>query len=191
MPCQLIGVNISPQSWPSWSAILRSREMSMQRKTILHQTFELGISLKGVGALFEIAGGVLLWIVKPSQMNDIVRWLGENVLADAPHHPFTTHVLNASQRFADHGTTFASYYLLAHGAVKLALVICLLWNKIWAYPLTIAVFGAFMVYQVNRFTHTHAWALIWLTVFDAVIVYLTWQEYQEQRVKRSEKIATQ
>ena len=165
--------------------------MSMQRKTILHQTFELGISLKGVGALFEIAGGVLLWIVKPSQMNDIVRWLGENVLADAPHHPFATHVLNASQRFADHGTTFASYYLLAHGAVKLALVICLLWNKIWAYPLTIVVFGAFMVYQVNRFMHTHAWALIWLTVFDAVIVYLTWQEYQEQRTKRSETIATQ
>jgi uncharacterized membrane protein len=165
--------------------------MSMQRKSILHQTFEVGISLKGVGALFEIASGVLLWVVKPSQMNDMVRWLGENVLADAPHHPFATHVLNASQRFADHGATFASYYLLAHGAVKLALVICLLWNKIWAYPLTIAVFGAFMVYQVRRFTHTHAWALIWLTVFDAVIVYLTWKEYQEQRAKRTEKTAAQ
>jgi uncharacterized membrane protein len=43
---------------------------------------------------------------------------------------------------------------------------------------------------VRRFTHTHAWALIWLTVFDAVIVYLTWKEYQEQKAKRSEKIAT-
>jgi uncharacterized membrane protein len=165
--------------------------MSMQRKTILHQTFEVGISLKGVGALLEIAGGVLLWLVKPSQMNDIVRWVGENLLVDAPHHPFATHVLNASQRFADQGTTFASYYLLAHGTVKLALVICLLCNKIWAYPLTIAVFSAFMVYQVHRFTHTHSWTLIWLTIFDAVIVYLTWQEYQEQKAKRSEKVAAQ
>ena len=164
--------------------------MSMQRRSILHQSFEVGISLKGVGALFEIASGVLLWLVKPSQMNDIVRWLGENVLADAPHHPFATQVLNASQRFADHGTTFASYYLLAHGIVKLVLVICLWCNKLWAYPLTIIVFGAFMVYQVRRFTHTHAWALIWLTVFDAVIVYLTWNEYREQKVKRSKTVAT-
>jgi uncharacterized membrane protein len=162
----------------------------MQRKSILHQSFEVGISLKGVGALFEIASGLLLWFVKPSQMNDIVRWLGENVLADAPHHPFAVHVLNASQRFADNGTTFASY-LLAHGVVKLALVVLLLFNKIWAYPLTIAVFGAFMVYQVHRFTHTHSWALIWLTVFDAVIVYLTWKEYQEQRAARRKKSSAQ
>ena len=163
----------------------------MQRKSILHQSFEVGISLKGVGALFEIAGGMVLWFVKPSQMNDIVRRLGENLLADAPHHPFAVQVLNASQRIADNGTTFASLYLLSHGVVKLALVICLLLNKMWAYPLTIVVFAAFMVYQVHRFTHTHSWALIWLTVFDAVIVYLTWQEYQEQRAARTKKIATQ
>jgi uncharacterized membrane protein len=186
MCCQPIGVNISPQSWPSWSAILRNREMSMQRKTILHQSFEVGISLKGVGALFEIAGGVLLWVVNPSQMNGIVRRVADYLFVDAPHHPFASHVLNASQRMADHGTTFASYYLLSHGIVKLALVICLWCNKLWAYPLTIVVFSAFMVYQVHRFMHTHSWALIWLTIFDAVIVYLTWREYQEQRVKRSE-----
>jgi uncharacterized membrane protein len=163
----------------------------MQRKSILHQSFEVGISLKGVGALFEIAGGMVLWFVKPSQMNEMVRRVGEDLLADAPHHPFAVHVLNASQRFADNGTTFASLYLLSHGVVKLALVICLMLNKIWAYPLTIAVFTAFMVYQVHRFTRTHSWALIWLTVFDAVIVYLTWKEYQAQKAKRSEKIAAQ
>src|SRR5271156_936274 len=163
----------------------------MQRKSILHQSFEVGISLKGVGALFEIASGMVLWFVKPSQMNEIVRWLGENVLADAPHHPFAVHVLNASQRFADNGTTFASLYLLSHGVVKLALVICLLLNKMWAYPLTIVVFSVFIVYQVHRFMYTHSWTLIALTIFDAVIVYLTWQEYKEQRAKRSEKIATQ
>jgi uncharacterized membrane protein len=163
--------------------------MTKQSKSILHQSFEVGISLKGVGALFEMAGGLLLWFVKPSQMNEIVRRLGESFLADAPHHPFATHVLNASQRMADNGTTFASLYLLSHGVVKLALVICLWFNKIWAYPLTIVVFTAFMVYQVGRFTHTHSWTLIWLTIFDAVIVYLTWKEYQEQTAAQRKKRA--
>jgi uncharacterized membrane protein len=161
----------------------------MQAKSLLHQSFEVGISLKGLGALFEIACGLLLWFVKPAQMNEIVRRLGENLLADAPHHPFAVHVINASHHIADNGTTFASLYLLSHGVVKLALVICLLLNKMWAYPLTIAVFGAFMVYQVHRFTHTHSWALIWLTVFDAIIVYLTWREYQEQKAARSNSAA--
>jgi uncharacterized membrane protein len=184
MLCQPIGVNISPQSWLSWSANLRNSELSMQRKTILHQSFEVGISLKGVGALFEIAGGLVLWFANPSQMNDIVRRLCESLFVDAPHHAFAAHVLNASQRMADHGTTFASLYLLSHGVVKLALVILLWFNKIWAYPLTIMVFTAFMAYQVHRFTHTHSWTLIALTIFDAVIVYLTWKEYQEQRARR-------
>jgi uncharacterized membrane protein len=163
----------------------------MQVKSILHESFEVGISLKGIGALCEIAGGVALWLVNPSQMNDIVRKLGENLLADAPHHPFAVHVLNASQRMADHGTTFASLYLFSHGIVKLALVILLLLNKLWAYPLTIVVFIGFMAYQVRRFTHTHAWSLIALTIFDAVIVFLTWKEYQQQKTARREKMVAQ
>ena len=74
--CRSIGANILPHIWPSWNADRRRSQMSMQRKSILHQSFEVGISLKAVGALFEIVGGVLLWVVKPSQMNDIVRRVG-------------------------------------------------------------------------------------------------------------------
>ncbi|MFZ3215965.1 MAG: DUF2127 domain-containing protein [Candidatus Acidiferrales bacterium] len=163
----------------------------MQSKSILHQSFEVGIALKGVGALFEIFVGVALWFVKPSGMNEIVRRVCENLLVDAPHNVIFSHVLNASQRLADKGTTFAAIYLFSHGVVKIALVISLWLNKIWAYPLTIMVFTAFMVYQVHRFTRTHSWALIALTVFDGVIIYLTWKEYQQQKAKRGTKIGTE
>jgi uncharacterized membrane protein len=44
-----------------------------------------------------------------------------------------------------------------------------------------------MGYQLHRFTRTHSWALIWLTVFDAVIIYLTWKEYQQLQMKQREK----
>jgi len=96
----------------------------------------------------------------------------------------------ASQKLASGSPMFVSLYLLSHGLVKALLVVCLWLNKLWAYPLTIGVFTAFMAYQLYRFTHTHSWTLIALTIFDAVIVYLTWQEYQAQRARRSEKIAT-
>jgi uncharacterized membrane protein len=65
-----------------------------------------------------------------------------------------------------------------------------LWlNKLWAYPLTIAVFGAFAVYQVFRFTHTHSWALVILTIFDVLIILLTWNEYRHQKEKRQSGVA--
>jgi uncharacterized membrane protein len=68
--------------------------------------------------------------------------------------------------------------------VKVLLVTCLWLNKLWAYPMTIGVFGAFALYQVFRFTHTHSWALIVLTIFDVLIILLTWNEYRHQETIR-------
>jgi uncharacterized membrane protein len=50
--------------------------------------------------------------------------------------------------------------------------------------LTIAVFSAFSGYQLYRFTHTHSLALILFTVFDVLIIYLTWREYRDQKLSR-------
>jgi uncharacterized membrane protein len=63
-------------------------------------------------------------------------------------------------------------------------VTALWFDKLWAYPLTMAVFAAFSVYQVYRFAHTHSLALALLTVFDVLIIYLTWEEYREQKLIR-------
>jgi uncharacterized membrane protein len=78
-------------------------------------------------------------------------------------------------------------YLISHGVVKTLLVIALWLDKLWAYPLTIVVFSAFMGYQLHRFTRTHSWTLIALTIFDAVIIYLTWKEYQQLQAHQREK----
>lgn len=164
--------------------------MKVAPKLILHESFRVGISLKGVGGLFEVFGGMVLWLVQPQKMNDIVRRICDALLVDAPHSKIVSHVLNASQKMADSGSTkFAAMYLLSHGVVKTLLVIALWRDKLWAYPLTMVVFSAFMGYQLHRFTRTHSWALIWLTVFDAVIIYLTWKEYQQLQIKQREKAA--
>lgn len=162
--------------------------MKMAPQFILHESFRVGISLKGVGGLFEVFAGVVLWLVKPQEMNEIVRRICVTLLVDAPHSTIALHVLNASQKIADNGSTqFAAIYLVSHGVVKTLLVIALWCDKLWAYPLTIVVFSGFMGYQLHRFTHTHSWSLIWLTIFDALIIYLTWREYQQLQTKQREK----
>jgi uncharacterized membrane protein len=65
--------------------------------------------------------------------------------------------------------------------VKVTLVIALLRNKLWAYPWMIAVLLAFIAYQVYLIVLGPSPGLVALTVFDVLIVVLTWREYQKQR----------
>ena len=39
----------------------------------------------------------------------------------------------------------------------------------------------FMIYQVYRFSYSHSVGLVLLTLFDAVIVYLTVVEYRKRK----------
>ncbi len=98
------------------------------------------------------------------------------------------HLHRAFERLADGGSHFASWYLLSHGGVKLCLVLALLWNKLWAYPLMIVMLSAFIGYQMYRFTLTHSAAMIVLTVFDLIVIALTWIEYRQQIAHRQRVI---
>lgn len=83
------------------------------------------------------------------------------------------------------GRHFAAVYLLSHGLVKLVLVVELLRNRLWAYPLMVVMLGIFVGYQSYRFFLTHSIAMVILTVFDLAVIALTAMEYREQlRIRR-------
>jgi uncharacterized membrane protein len=64
--------------------------------------------------------------------------------------------------------------------VKVILVTALLKNQRWAYPWTIAFLGIFIVYQVYRLSLKASVGLTALTIFDALIAWLTYREYRKQ-----------
>jgi uncharacterized membrane protein len=65
--------------------------------------------------------------------------------------------------------------------VKVVLVVALLLNKLWAYPCLIVVLLVFICYQLYRIVLDPTAGLVALTLFDAVIVALTWREYRRLR----------
>lgn len=156
------------------------------RKLALHDTFRAGITLKGIDGILEAIGAVLLWFVKPSSLSALSMVLFEHDLPLDRHDFIATRVLHLSVSLANGGKTFACIYLLSHGITKAALVTALWFDKMWAYPLTIVVFTVFSCYQIYRFTHTHSIVLAVVTVFDVLIICLTWSEYRTQR-KRAQK----
>jgi uncharacterized membrane protein len=165
--------------------------MATRGSSLLHESFEVGIAIKGFDGLLEALGGAIILFMKPSEMNNLVRKMCEHLLARAPHSAVAIHMFNASQNMTSSSAKFAALYLLSHGLVKVLLVTCLWLNKLWAYPLTIAVFGAFAIYQVFRFTHTHSWALVVLTIFDVLIILLTWNEYRHQKAVKQNGVASE
>jgi hypothetical protein len=81
------------------------------------------------------------------------------------------------------GARFTSGGALSAGPrrVKVTLVIALLRNKLWAYPWMIAVLVAFIAYQVFLIVLSPTSGWIAPTVFDVLIVVLTWREHRKQR----------
>ena len=57
-------------------------------------------------------------------------------------------------------------------------MIGLLRNKLWAYPVSLAVLGLFIIYQLYRFSYSHGVGLLVLTGFDGVVMGLVWHEYR-------------
>jgi uncharacterized membrane protein len=150
---------------------------------LIHGTFRAGITLKGVDSLLEAIVGILL-VVNPAALHNLsVRLWTYGAFRSA--HPFLASHLAEQLQKTD--PAFAAAYLISHGLVKVVLVIALWMEKLWAYPLAILVFAAFVFYQMFRFTHTHSIGLILLTIFDIAIIYLTWLEYRDQKRLRATK----
>ncbi len=150
----------------------------LRRGELRERLFRIGVSLKGLDAALEIAAGAGLFFVSPASILRVVAFLTQDELAEDPRDLVANYLLHAAKHFSLRSEYFMALYLLSHGVIKLGLVGALLKNKLWAYPLAVVVFGAFIVYQLYRFTFTHAVGLIALSLFDAVVIWLVWLEYR-------------
>jgi uncharacterized membrane protein len=155
-----------------------------QPKDRLDRLFEIGIIAKGLNGLVEVIGGLLLLFVSPASVHSLAFRLTQEELSEDPHDFIATHLLHSAYGVTGGAVLFGALYLLSHGAIKIFLVVSLLRNKLWAYPLTIVVLSAFVVYQLYRIALRVTFGMVALTVFDLIIIALTIREYQHQRTAR-------
>ena len=159
-------------------------ESRFRQGDLLDRAFLVGIILKGLDGLLEVLGGLLLLLVSPATIADLARALTQHELSEDPHDFLATHLLHATGTLTGSALTFGAVYLLSHGLVKIVLVAALLRNQLWAYPALIVFLIVFIVYQLYRMTYAPSIGLVGLTVFDAIVTWLTIREYQRQRALR-------
>ncbi|HZX99094.1 MAG TPA: DUF2127 domain-containing protein [Dermatophilaceae bacterium] len=147
--------------------------------------FEIGIIFKGLDGILETIGGLLLLAVTPATINRLAEWLTQHELSEDPHDFIASHLLGYAHGLTGSAVTFAAVYLLLHGITKIVLVAALLRNQIWAYPWMIGFLLIFIVYQLYRIVLSPTFGLTALTIFDAIIVWLTWREWRKQTTDRA------
>jgi uncharacterized membrane protein len=144
----------------------------------IHQIFDISVSLKGLHALFEIVAGIALYLTSTETIvGGITRWSNREIAMER-HDWIASHLLRFAETFSVARHDFYAFYLLSHGIVKLVVVIGLLKEKLWAYPASFVVFGAFIAYQLYRYSFTHDTGLILLSIFDLFVIALAVHEYR-------------
>ncbi len=114
-------------------------------------------------------------------MGDVSRfliWVTGKELSEDPKDFIATHLVHLANTLSVSGYRLTIAYLLVHGFVKVFLVYMLLRRHLWAYPLAIAIFTAFGVYQVYQYSISHSLLLLALTVLDVAVIVLTVWEYR-------------
>jgi uncharacterized membrane protein len=151
------------------------------KEASIRRIFYAGMIIKGIDGFLETVGGVLLFLIRPDQLAGIIRFLTQKELVEDPKDAVIAYLLNASHYFSVRSELFIAAYLLANGLVKIVIVMSLLKNKLWAYPLGITLFSAFVGYQVYQYAQSGSPVILVFMCFDVLVIALTWHEYRVVR----------
>ena len=147
----------------------------------VHEYYTVGIFLKALNGILEIAGGILILFIHPASMNRLILIVFGHELLEDPGDFLANYLLRLVRHISFFTKIFGSIYLLGHGFIKLGLVIALLKRKLWAYPAAILVFTLFIISQIFILYYHYSSLLVLITIVDVFIIYLIWLEYKNVR----------
>jgi len=129
----------------------------------LHRLFILSVALKGLNALLEIVASIIILLT--GALTGVFSIFFHSIESSA------------------HTQLFVAAYLFIHGIVKVFIVIGLISRRLWAYTLAEVVLFLFIAYQMYEYTfHDSLW-LLGLSIFDTLLLWLTWREHQSMKNK--------
>jgi uncharacterized membrane protein len=147
----------------------------------LHRVFVYSIVLKALSAAIEFGAGVVLFFISTASIVALVNTVTLTELVEDPNDLVATTLLHMAHALSISDKSFYAAYLVSHGLIKLALAFGLLRGLRWSYPAALITLGAFVGYQLYRYSYTHGLGLLLLTVFDIFVIGLIWQEWRARR----------
>ncbi len=158
--------------------------LRQNRDRLLHWLFEASLAIKGLLCASETLAGLGLLLTPNLLIARFIFWVTHFEIAEDPTDTLANLTLRAVEYFPIPTQHFYALYLLAHGGLKLTIVL-LLWRRVlWAYPAGMAVLAGFVAFQVYEFVHAGSPFLLILALFDCVMIGLVWQEWRALKLAR-------
>ena len=141
--------------------------------------FQIGMWWRiGYGVL-RIVFGLTILKVAGMPLIEVLNTLMSHELIEDPNDllfSLASHILAGHPLYVSY---FISFYFIFWGVIDVVLSYNLIKHRLWAFPVSFALIGLFIVYEAVRFTHTHSLVLLWVMFLDAVILWLVWREYKK------------
>lgn len=150
-------------------------------EALLRRVFRYSLLLKAAHSVLELIAGVALYAASGDAILRAARALTRHELLEHPDDLVARTLLRAAESLAIEQKAAATVYLVSHGLAEVVLVVLILRNRIWAYPLYMVALSLLIVYQCYQLTLDFWLLLALLTLWDVVVVYLTWHEFRVQR----------
>jgi uncharacterized membrane protein len=151
--------------------------MKTLSETSIRRFFRISLVFKGAFSVLEFVGGLLAYFISQQFLLNFVTAVTQEELTEDPRDFIAHYLVESAGQLSVSSQHFAALYLISHGIIKSWLIVGLLRNKLWYYPIAIVVFILFVAYQIFRFQITHSISLLAITAVDAVVIVLTWHEY--------------
>lgn len=146
--------------------------------------FVLGVVVKAVSGVLELAAGLPLLVLGPAPLvaaaDRVVAWL----LAVDPDNAAAPLLAHSVDTLGSGTSVLVAVYLLFHGVVKLGIVLALLRGSRSGHLASIVALGVFLVVQVAELVVAPGAGVAALTVVDALLLSLTWREWRRGHTLR-------
>ncbi|MBB5153910.1 DUF2127 domain-containing protein [Saccharopolyspora phatthalungensis] len=149
--------------------------------TLTDKLFRIAVVLKGLDGAVQLIGGVLLIFVPPTIVTRFAHAVVTRDLLGPPTGALAGHFEVAAQHFVAGGQTFLIIFLIAHGVIKVGLVVALLCKIMPMYPVAMTALGLFIIFELLRAVQTRSLVLPFFAALDVVIFVLVLKEYRELR----------
>jgi uncharacterized membrane protein len=156
-----------------------------KRPPMLHLAYLIAILVKGFDGLIETGAGLIIALYGSQRVYDFAVWATAPEIAKHPDSHAVHAIRHGAYGLAHSSHKFAIIYLLAHGILKLALVINLLIEHLWIFPVSITVLLGFIAFMAAKLAaHWSPW-LFAFAIFDLMTVALIANEWRVRWSQRA------
>jgi uncharacterized membrane protein len=142
-----------------------------------HRLFLASILAKASLGALQLATAAAIFFGITARLPSLAQRLVSAELAEDPNDFLAARIMSLAGVIPKSDLTFYTYYFSAHGALHVVVVTALLSGARWAYPTTILVLAAFVVYQIFEWMAVGGAMLLLLSAIDIAVIYLTLLEW--------------